>query len=166
MPLAKIIGWSSEPKSTEVRRASHAAISALFALNGPHFTGILQKLPKIYQDDVTDLLSKSMTVSMTTESPIRPSAGAASFGDFGGPSPMKPRSLQSPNSVPAAAGLASSGLPRKSPYRNIPIDPVDDSENLNPEDIQQSLRTTANAIQVPQAGFLLLFRISASYTTR
>jgi hypothetical protein len=49
MPLAKIIAWSSEPKSTEVRRASHAAIAALFALNGPHFTGILQKLPKIYQ---------------------------------------------------------------------------------------------------------------------
>jgi hypothetical protein len=62
---------------------------------------------------------------------------------------MKPRSLQSPNSVPATSGLAGSALPRKSPYRNIPIDPVDDSENLNPEDIQQSLRTTANAIQVP-----------------
>jgi hypothetical protein len=61
---------------------------------------------------------------------------------------MKPRSLQSPNSFPGSAGLSGSGLPRKSPYRNIPIDPVDDSENLNPEDIQQSLRTTANAIQV------------------
>ena len=27
------------------------------------------------------------------------------------------------------------------------VDPVDDSENLNPEDIHQSLRSTANAIQ-------------------
>jgi hypothetical protein len=49
MPLAKIIGWTSEPKSGDVRRASQAAISALFALNGPHFTGVLHKLPKIYQ---------------------------------------------------------------------------------------------------------------------
>lgn len=149
MPLAKIIAWSSEPKSSEVRRASQAAISALFALNGPHFTGVLQKLPKIYQDDVTDVLSKGMmTMSMTSESLNRPS-GAALFSDFGGsPAPMKPRTLQSPNSVPSTPGITGSGLPRKSPYRNIPIDPVDDSENLNPEDIQQSLRTTANAIQV------------------
>ena len=27
------------------------------------------------------------------------------------------------------------------------VDPVDDSENLNPEDVHQSLRSTANAIQ-------------------
>lgn len=148
MPMAKIIGWTSEPKSSEVRRSSQNALTALFALNGPHFTGVIQKLPKIYQDDVTEVLSKGMmTMSMTAESPpVRP-IGASLFGEMVGPSPMKPRSLQSPNSVPGA-GTGGTALPRKSPYRNIPIDPVDDSENLNPEDIQQSLRTTANAIQV------------------
>jgi hypothetical protein len=142
-----------EPKSGDVRRSSQAALTALFTLNGPHFTGILQKLPKVYQENVTDVLAKGlMTMSMTSESPssagIRP-VGASFFGEMGGP--MKPRTLQSPNSVPAGNGSSTgtgSSLPRKSPYRNIPIDPVDDSENLNPEDIQQSLRTTANAIQV------------------
>ena len=140
-----------EPKSSEVRRSSQATLSALFGLNGPHFTGVLQKLPKVYQENVTDVLAKGlMTMSMTAESPSSRPLGASMFGDLGGPSPMKPRSLQSPNSVPGAGtgGSGSMMLPRKSPYRNIPIDSVDDSENLNPEDIQQSLRTTANAIQV------------------
>jgi len=49
MPLAKIVTWTIEPKSSDVRRASQAALSAIFTMSGPHFTGILQKLPKAYQ---------------------------------------------------------------------------------------------------------------------
>lgn len=143
MPLAKIITLTIEPKSSDVRRSSQAALTSLFTLNGPHFTGILQKLPKAYQENVTEVLAKGLMSMSTIESPTRP-IGATVVGDNVGPSPMKPRTLQSPNSVSAAGG---GSLPRKSPYRNVPIDPVDDSENLNPEDIQQSLRTTANAIQ-------------------
>ena len=48
---------------------------------------------------------------------------------------MKPRPIQS---------QLNTSRPRTSPLRNI--DP-DDSENLNPEDVNKSLRLTANAIQ-------------------
>lgn len=167
MPLAKIVTWTIEPKSSDVRRASQAALSAIFSMNGPHFTGILQKLPKAYQvctylwfpdeiesesvigefrlqESVTDVLARTlMSQSSTNESPTsRSIAASTTTTDGPGPFPMKPRSLQSPNSVSVGS------LPRKSPFRTLPIDPVDDSENLNPDDIQQSLRTTANAIQV------------------
>lgn len=49
MPLAKIINWTIEPKSSEVRRASQAALTAIFTMNGPHFTGIVKKMPNAYQ---------------------------------------------------------------------------------------------------------------------
>ena len=50
---------------------------------------------------------------------------------------MKPRPVQS--------GLNSLLRPRTSPHRAM--DPDMDSENLNPEDVNKSLRLTANAIQ-------------------
>jgi len=53
----------------------------------------------------------------------------------GAPSPMKPRSLQPPH----LAGRA-----RQSPAK--PIHP-DESENMNPDEVNKSLRLTANAIQ-------------------
>merc|ERR1712110_1019291 len=60
-----------------------------------------------------------------------------------GPSPMKPRSLHSPNSIEGGQNH-----PRKSLQgSSVLLDPADNEENLNPEEIHQSLRSTANAIQ-------------------
>ncbi|CAB4065470.1 CLASP1_2 [Lepeophtheirus salmonis] len=53
--------------------------------------------------------------------------------------PMKPR--YSPNSENCSSNIGSSSKNREL------IDPIDDSENLNPEDVIKSLRSTANAIQ-------------------
>merc|ERR1719333_1057444 len=85
-------------------------------------TTIVGKLPQVYQDNAAELLDKHLPPG---ESPLKPS----------GPSPMKPRALQpQPNTA----------RPRQSPHKAI--DP-DDSENMNPDEVNKSLRLTANAIQ-------------------
>ena len=47
--LAKIIGWTGDAKSSEIRRASQSAVIALFNLNTPQVTMMLGTLPAEYQ---------------------------------------------------------------------------------------------------------------------
>jgi CLIP-associating protein 1/2 len=47
--LAKIIGWTGDAKSGEIRKAAEAAVIALFNLNTPQVTMILAGLPAEYQ---------------------------------------------------------------------------------------------------------------------
>jgi len=122
MALAKIITWTSEPKSGDIRRAAHQALVSMFNTHTPQMTQIVAKLPQVYQDNAAELLDKHLPPG---ESPLKPS----------GPSPMKPRALQpQPNT----------NRPRQSPHKAL--DP-DDSENMNPDEVNKSLRLTANAIQ-------------------
>jgi CLIP-associating protein 1/2 len=179
MALAKIITWTYEPKSPEVRRHSQAALVSVFRLNASHYGRILAKLPKSFQDNANPLVSAhlmnestaTLTPTDSSESPTTDSADTlptlknntasssivsqskistvhdslldSTLITGSGPSPMKPRSLHSPNSleggiIPARKSIQGSrGL----------LDPADDAENLNPEEIHQSLRSTANAIQ-------------------
>ena len=179
MALAKIITWTYEPKSPDVRRHSTTALVALFRLNSTHYGRLLSKLPKSFQDNATPLVSTQLmnesTATLTpTDSSGSPttdsgdtlptlknnvpgssqiqsskqSTGPDSILDstlvsMSGPSPMKPRSLHSPNSIEGGQNH-----PRKSLQgSSVLLDPADNEENLNPEEIHQSLRSTANAIQ-------------------
>jgi len=47
--LTKIITWTNDPKSAEIRRASGAALNALFNLNVPAVTMMLSEMPSEYQ---------------------------------------------------------------------------------------------------------------------
>jgi len=47
--LAKIIGWTGDAKSSEIRRAAHAALIALYNLNTPQVTMLLAGLSAEYQ---------------------------------------------------------------------------------------------------------------------
>ena len=78
----------------------------------------------MYQDSCAEILDKQLPGGPSGESPLKPSSG-----------PMKPRTVGS---------TLNTARPRTSPHRAL--DP-DDSENLNPEDVNKSLRLTANAIQ-------------------
>ena len=122
MALAKIITWTAEPKSADIRRAAHTAMVSMFNTHTPQMTQIVANLPQMYQDNCAELLDKQLPPG---ESPLKPT----------GPSPMKPRPIQSQLNI---------SRPRTSPHRAL--DP-DDSENLNPDDVNKSLRLTANAIQ-------------------
>ncbi|XP_059478999.1 CLIP-associating protein 1-A isoform X3 [Neocloeon triangulifer] len=48
--LTKIIMWTNDPKSAEIRRAAGAALNALFNLNVPAVTIMLSEMPSDYQD--------------------------------------------------------------------------------------------------------------------
>merc|ERR1719412_1555767 len=79
MALGKIITWTYEPKSAEVRKAAMASLVSLFRLNANHFSMILHRLPKVYQDNAADLVSDFiMSASSTTltestsEMPMKP----------------------------------------------------------------------------------------------
>lgn len=62
-----------------------------------------------------------------------------------GHSPMKPRHIQSTNSLKGSN--YSRPLGNNNSRANTHLDPVNDSENLNPEDVHKNLRFTASAIQ-------------------
>lgn len=127
MALAKIITWTSEPKSPDIRRSAHQTLVSMFNTHTPQMTQILQKLPKVYQDNAAELVEKHLPPG---ESPLKPSSG---------PSPMKPRSLHSPNTIGRPGG--------RPPAARVSLGDPDDSENLNPDEVNKSLRLTANAIQ-------------------
>jgi CLIP-associating protein 1/2 len=54
--LSKIINWSNEPKSIEMRKAAQGVILALYNLNRPEFTLMLTALPPTYQDAAAKIL--------------------------------------------------------------------------------------------------------------
>ncbi|CAF2342440.1 unnamed protein product [Rotaria sp. Silwood2] len=67
--LSKIINWSSEPKSLEMRKAAQGVVLALYNLNRPEFTLMLTALPSTYQDAAAKILrpTNSMQSSIHTQ---------------------------------------------------------------------------------------------------
>ncbi|XP_020615910.1 CLIP-associating protein 2-like [Orbicella faveolata] len=57
LAVSRIITWTTEPKSADVRKESAAVIVALFELNTPEFSMMLTVLPKSFQ--VMDKISLS-----------------------------------------------------------------------------------------------------------
>ncbi|KAK1805096.1 hypothetical protein P4O66_019453 [Electrophorus voltai] len=56
LAVSRIITWTTEPKSSDVRKAAQSVLIALFQLNTPEFTMLLGALPKTFQDGATKLL--------------------------------------------------------------------------------------------------------------
>uniref|UniRef100_A0A8C1PDK4 Cytoplasmic linker associated protein 1 n=1 Tax=Cyprinus carpio TaxID=7962 RepID=A0A8C1PDK4_CYPCA len=56
LAVSRIITWTTEPKSLDVRKAAQMVLIALFELNTPEFTMLLGALPKTFQDGATKLL--------------------------------------------------------------------------------------------------------------
>lgn len=55
--VAKIVKFTGEPKSADIRRQSQKAITGLFELNPTNFSLILRTLPKADQDNANKILS-------------------------------------------------------------------------------------------------------------
>ncbi|XP_037617862.1 CLIP-associating protein 1-B-like isoform X14 [Sebastes umbrosus] len=133
LAVSRIITWTTEPKSSDVRKAAQVVLIALFELNTPEFTMLLGALPKTFQDGTTKLLhnhlrNASANSGITMTSPSN-SAGRTP--------PRQPSSRSSPLTSPtncSHGGLSPSMLEY-------------DSENLNTEEIYSSLRGVTEAIQ-------------------
>ncbi|XP_063953379.1 CLIP-associating protein 1-A-like isoform X13 [Lytechinus pictus] len=128
LAVSRIIGWTKDAKSPEVRRASQAVLIALFELNTPEFSMMLSVLPKTYQEGATKLLRNDLRIASTIDDEI---------------TAQEYRSKASPRSVLKASPRSTGSSPRGSYASNGPPD----TEFLNSEDIYDSLRRTTAEIQ-------------------
>uniref|UniRef100_A0AAY4D3I3 TOG domain-containing protein n=1 Tax=Denticeps clupeoides TaxID=299321 RepID=A0AAY4D3I3_9TELE len=66
LAVSRIITWTTEPKSSDVRKAAQVVLISLFELNTPEFTMLLGALPKTFQDGATKLLHNHLKNSSST----------------------------------------------------------------------------------------------------
>ncbi|XP_063160182.1 CLIP-associating protein 2 isoform X10 [Candoia aspera] len=130
LAVSRIITWTTEPKSSDVRKAAQSVLISLFELNTPEFTMLLGALPKTFQDGATKLLHSHLR-----------NAGNGGQGSMGSPLtrpvPRSPASWSSPITSPTNTSQNTLS-PSAFDY---------DSENMNSEDIYSSLRGVTEAIQ-------------------
>ncbi|XP_035265866.1 CLIP-associating protein 1a isoform X22 [Anguilla anguilla] len=130
LAVSRIITWTTEPKSSDVRKAAQVVLISLFELNTPEFTMLLGALPKTFQDGATKLLHNHLKNSSNA------SVGSPS-NTIGRTPPRHPTSRTSPLTSPtncSHGGLSPSMLEY-------------DTENMNSEEIYSSLRGVTEAIQ-------------------
>ncbi|KAM9419060.1 CLIP-associating protein 2 isoform 7-T7 [Salvelinus alpinus] len=130
LAVSRIITWTTEPKSSDVRKAAQSVLISLFQLNTPEFTMLLAALPKTFQDGATKLLQNHLR-----------NTGNAAQAPTGSPltrhTPRSPASWSSPLTSPTNTSQNTSS-PSAFDY---------DTENMNSEDIYSSLRGVTEAIQ-------------------
>ncbi|XP_043987106.1 CLIP-associating protein 1a isoform X13 [Gambusia affinis] len=172
LAVSRIITWTTEPKSSDVRKAAQVVLIALFELNTPEFTMLLGALPKTFQDGATKLLHSHLKNSSNTSSGVgSPSNTVGRTAPRHAPSRSSP--LTSPTNC-SHGGLSPSrlwgwgvdGLLHAAPPA-APLPQCDpaapglralrrafspsvteyDTENMNAEEIYSSLRGVTEAIQ-------------------
>uniref|UniRef100_A0A7N8WTH9 Cytoplasmic linker associated protein 2 n=1 Tax=Mastacembelus armatus TaxID=205130 RepID=A0A7N8WTH9_9TELE len=130
LAVSRIITWTTEGKSSDVRKAAQSVLIALFQLNTPEFTMLLAALPKTFQDGATKLLQNHLK-----------NTGNIAQAPMGSPltrhTPRSPASWSSPVTSPTNT---SQNTPSPSAFDY-------DTENMNSEDIYSSLKGVTEAIQ-------------------
>ncbi|XP_077946778.1 CLIP-associating protein 1a isoform X14 [Gasterosteus aculeatus] len=175
LAVSRIITWTTEPKSSDVRKAAQVVLISLFELNTPEFTMLLGALPKTFQDGATKLLHNHLKNSSNTSG----GGGVGSPGNTIGRTatrhaPSRTSPLTSPTNC-SHGGLSPSRLwgwgvdglskhppaPPPPPPHSTPAAPSlrvlrrayspsmteYDTENMNSEEIYSSLRGVTEAIQ-------------------
>ncbi|XP_032456680.1 CLIP-associating protein 1 isoform X12 [Nasonia vitripennis] len=70
--LARLLDWTNDVKSQDVRRHAQNAVIALYNLNPSQFTMILSELPKYYQEAALPLIQSHLKRSSATSTPASP----------------------------------------------------------------------------------------------
>lgn len=130
LAVSRVITWTTEPKSSDVRKAAQSVLISLFELNTPEFTMLLGALPKTFQDGATKLLHNHLR-----------NTGNGTQSSMGSPltrtTPRSPANWSSPLTSPTNTSQNTLS-PSAFDY---------DTENMNSEDIYSSLRGVTEAIQ-------------------
>ncbi|XP_066503511.1 CLIP-associating protein 1 [Hoplias malabaricus] len=172
LAVSRIITWTTEPKSSDVRKAAQMVLICLFELNTPEFTMLLGALPKTFQDGATKLLHNH----------LKNSSNASAMGSPSNTVGRTPTRLSSSRTSPLTSptncshgglspsrlwGWSSNGVSKPScPFTPPPPPPGPatpplrglrralspsmleyDTENMNSEEIYSSLRGVTEAIQ-------------------
>ncbi|XP_055995673.1 CLIP-associating protein 1-like isoform X39 [Ostrea edulis] len=116
--LSRIINFTTEPKSVEVRKAAQLVLIDLFNLNAPELSMMLTNLPKPFQDSATKILQTHM----------RSASRDSRDSDVLSPKNVTP---QQNRSRPPSRGHHDEM----------------ETENMNPEDIYNSIKQTTADIQ-------------------
>ncbi|XP_012932463.1 CLIP-associating protein 2 isoform X24 [Heterocephalus glaber] len=130
LAVSRVITWTTEPKSSDVRKAAQSVLISLFELNTPEFTMLLGALPKTFQDGATKLLHNHLR---NTGNGTQSSVGSP----LTRPTPRSPANWSSPLTSPTNTSQNTLS-PSAFDY---------DTENMNSEDIYSSLRGVTEAIQ-------------------
>ncbi|KAM5233362.1 CLIP-associating protein 2 isoform 33-T33 [Hipposideros larvatus] len=130
LAVSRVITWTTEPKSSDVRKAAQSVLISLFELNTPEFTMLLGALPKTFQDGATKLLHNHLR---NTGNGTPSSMGSP----LTRPTPRSPANWSSPLTSPTNTSQNTLS-PSAFDY---------DTENMNSEDIYSSLRGVTEAIQ-------------------
>ncbi|XP_061898040.1 CLIP-associating protein 1-like isoform X6 [Entelurus aequoreus] len=133
LAVSRIITWTTEPKSSDVRKAAQVVLISLFELNTPEFTMLLGALPKTFQDGTTKLLHNHLRSTSANSGISMASPGSSTGRTTPRQSSSRSSPLMSPNTF--SHGSLSPSMPEY------------DSENLNSEQIYSSLRGVTEAIQ-------------------
>ncbi|XP_038665833.1 CLIP-associating protein 2 isoform X32 [Scyliorhinus canicula] len=130
LAVSRIITWTTEPKSSDVRKAAQAVLICLFQLNTPEFSMLLGALPKTFQDGATKLLQTHLrSLASTTQGSGNSSVTRSTpRSPAGWTSPLTSPTNTSQNTLPPSAFNY-------------------DAENMNSEEIYCSLRGMTEAIQ-------------------
>eukprot|EP00066_Takifugu_rubripes_P021747 XP_011611013.1 PREDICTED: CLIP-associating protein 1 isoform X6 [Takifugu rubripes] len=132
LAVSRIITWTTEPKSSDVRKAAQVVLISLFELNTPEFTMLLGALPKTFQDGATKLLHSHLKNSSNTSSSV------GSPSNTIGRTPQRHTSSRT-SPLTSPTNCSHGGLsPSMMEY---------DTENMNSEEIYSSLRGVTEAIQ-------------------
>ncbi|XP_072532315.1 CLIP-associating protein 2 isoform X31 [Salminus brasiliensis] len=130
LAVSRIITWTTEPKSSDVRKAAQSVLIALFQLNTPEFTMLLGALPKTFQDGATKLLQNHLrNTGNVAQAPVESLLIRHTQ--------RTPASWSSPLTSPTNI---SQNTPLSSQFDY-------DTENMNSEEIYSSLRGVSQAIQ-------------------
>ncbi|XP_025078403.1 CLIP-associating protein 1-like isoform X19 [Pomacea canaliculata] len=122
LAISRIINWTMEPRNVDVRKSAQLVLISLFNLNPPEFSLMLAALPKAFQDGATKILHSHMRSASDATSDV-----------------LSPRNATSP-----PAGQQRS----RPPSRQSLGQPEDfETENMNPEDIYNSIKKTSADIQ-------------------
>uniref|UniRef100_A0A9J8ABU8 Cytoplasmic linker associated protein 1 n=1 Tax=Cyprinus carpio carpio TaxID=630221 RepID=A0A9J8ABU8_CYPCA len=127
LAVSRIITWTTEPKSLDVRKAAQMVLIALFELNTPEFTMLLGALPKTFQDGATKLLQSHLKNSSTSQ--------ASPSSSVGRTPPRHPVTRSSPLTSPTKSNTPRPGMLEY------------DTENINSEETFSSLKGVTEAIQ-------------------
>ncbi|XP_077268747.1 CLIP-associating protein isoform X5 [Temnothorax americanus] len=70
--LARLLDWSNDGKSHDVRKHAQNAVISLYNLNPPQVTMILSELPKYYQETAWPLVQNHLRKSSASSNPASP----------------------------------------------------------------------------------------------
>uniref|UniRef100_F6W6K9 TOG domain-containing protein n=1 Tax=Ciona intestinalis TaxID=7719 RepID=F6W6K9_CIOIN len=159
LAISRIITWTTEPKSQDVRKIAEALVISIFELNAPVFTMMIRVLPKTFQDGAMKVLHGYMK----TNGDVNQGGSVSSdlSGQVMGRAAMSPgRTVVSPRGSVGTIDLMSPRCIIRHPCYNSTVSMSKhevykytissvhiDTENMNQEEIAENFRDITAGIQ-------------------